>query len=144
MGHRKRKCTSLFSGHFTCSDLHFYLSLKRSSLSIYGPSKLPWGKDYFWFDTASLCRVPPCCTCCTSDPHSPHTWTLQKKKLCHVQATKGGMNPHMQLFSCCCHALIQNNNNIWKLCLVHSSANPGHPPCIMDILLPKSEHCRES
>lgn len=145
MGHRKRKCTSsLFSRHFTCSDLHFYLSLKRSLLSAHRPSKFPWGKDCFWFDTASLCRVPPCCTCCTSEPHSPQTWMLQKKKLCHVQATKGDMNLHMQLFPSYYHALIQNNNHIWKPCLVHSSTSHEHPPGIMDILLPKSEHCRES
>lgn len=146
MGHRKRKCTSsLSSGHFTHCDIHFCLSLKRSPLSTHGPSKFPWGKDYFWFDTASFCRVPPCCTRCMSDLHSPQTWMLQKKQqLCHAQATKGGMGLCMQLFSWCHHALIQNNNHIWKPCLVHSSTNPEHSPGIMDILLPKSEHCGES
>lgn len=126
MGHRKRKCTSL-QGHFTNSDCHIYLSLKRIPLSTHGPSKFPWGKDYFWFDTASFCRVPPCCTWCTSDSHSPRTWMLQR--VCYVQVTKGGMNLHMQLFSWRHHALIQNNKTISEspaFCIHQTALNIPH------------------
>lgn len=102
------------------------------------------GRTTFGLTQPLFCRVPPCCTWCTSDPHSPPTWILQKEKLCHVQATKGDTNLRMQLFSWCHHALIRNNNHIWKPCLVHSSTNPEHSPGITAILLPRSEHCRES